>query len=80
MTIFIHFVYVDLNWPDFKITGQSQTVHVPNCPNTEFFLTFPKPIWVICLKAVSLASFNSHIFIVSPSLKCSFRGSLGFII
>ncbi len=43
----VFFVPLVYDFPEIKITGQSQTVHVPGCPESAFYLTFDKPIRVM---------------------------------
>ncbi len=39
----------ELGWPEVYITKLVQTVHVPGCPNAQFFVRFHTPIKVIVL-------------------------------
>ncbi len=54
----------DLGWPEIDITHRTQTVHVPGCPNPQFFVRFHAPIKV------------NYLLIVLYILPCS----LGFLI
>ncbi len=70
-------VSLDFNWPEIKVTGQSQTVRVPNCPNSAFYLTFSKPIQVIHL---SFLLCYPYYITCSPSKQKFSKAATSFVV